>query len=144
MEVDHCILDTVHRFDSCGLPCADFGPQICYVCKKDISGKGRGLGSEHFHLSGTGCVLDDGAELDRHRREADMAETAAIANAKAENAHLDEQLLRIDTGKPLAANACPRAVPDIGYPAPHGLGNMGHVNARDRGWRIRPKARCFH
>ena len=71
---------------------------ICYVCKADIS-NGKEGGYEHFNKAGGKCNLYDKAGRDMHEEEADAAEEEAIKQAKAEDAELDENQLRIETGK---------------------------------------------
>jgi hypothetical protein len=68
---------------------------ICYVCKIDITRQGY----NHFQGSGGGCPLHDdaGGIARRHDAEANEAERKAIAAARAENADLDEDQLRIET-----------------------------------------------
>jgi hypothetical protein len=70
---------------------------MCYVCKKDISGTGKEQGYDHFHRAGATCALHDQTGIDRHKEEADAAETAAIEKVKAEYDDIDEKLLRIET-----------------------------------------------
>jgi hypothetical protein len=70
---------------------------MCYVCKKDISGTGKEQGYDHFHRAGATCALHDQTGIDRHKEEADAAETAAIKKVKAEYEDIDEKVLRIET-----------------------------------------------
>lgn len=91
-----CKVKIIKEYGCNKLVCTNCHTIICYVCKKDISGKGKDLGYDHFHRQGASCTLHDQPMEDRHQREADAAETAAIAKAKAEDAELDENTLRVE------------------------------------------------
>lgn len=74
------------------LICSNCKAVMCYVCKKDITGRNY----EHFDTRATACPIQDRPAEDRHQHEADDAETAAIAAAKARDADLNEDDLRIE------------------------------------------------
>ena len=78
--------------------CTNCRAIMCYVCQKDISGTGKEHGYDHFHRAGATCALHDQTGVDRHKAEADAAEIAAIAKAKAEYEDIDEKALQIETG----------------------------------------------
>ena len=80
--------------------CTNCRTILCYVCKKDISGRGRDMGYDHFHQPGAKCSLHDLPQEDRHAQEANAAEEAAIAKAKAEDIALDEKDLRVEAHLP--------------------------------------------
>jgi hypothetical protein len=65
---------------------------MCYVCKKDITGRNY----EHFGAGTSACPLQDQMAEDRHQQEADEAENAAIAAAKARDADVNEEDLRVE------------------------------------------------
>ena len=72
--------------------CSKCGAVMCYVCKKDITGRNY----EHFGSGAGACPIQDRLDVDRHQQEADEAENAAIAAAKARDADLNEDELRIE------------------------------------------------
>jgi hypothetical protein len=65
---------------------------MCYVCKQDITLSKY----EHFGSGATRCPIQDQTAEDRHQQEADNAEKAAIAAAKARDANVNEEDLRIE------------------------------------------------
>lgn len=74
------------------MTCSKCYAVMCYVCKKDITGRNY----NHFGSGKNSCHLSDTADEDRHRQEADKAEKAAIAAAKARDEDVDEEDLRIE------------------------------------------------
>lgn len=72
--------------------CSSCRAVSCYVCRKDITGKNY----EHFGTGSTRCPIQDQSPEDRHQQEADNAEKAAIAAAKAQDADINEEDLRIE------------------------------------------------
>ena len=74
------------------MTCSNCGAVMCYVCKKDITGRNY----EHFGAGATACPLQDRLAEDRHQQEADEAEKAAIAAAKAQDGDVAEEDLRIE------------------------------------------------
>ena len=89
------------------MACSNCRAVMCYVCKKDITGRGY----EHFGSSVTACPLVDRPAEDRHQREADDAENAAIAAAKAQDADVNVEDLRIEAHlnqRPGRASEVPR------------------------------------
>lgn len=83
------------------------GAKLCYMCRKDLSNLNEAY--SHFRGSGGGvtCQLHDGgpahdqhATIDAiHDREALIAEEKAIQEAIAADHTLDDQTLRIESGK---------------------------------------------
>jgi hypothetical protein len=69
---------------------------FCYVCKQDVT---HATANGYNHFGPDRCVLYDHPARDRHEREAREAEEEAIMKIKAMDADLDEDKLRIDTGK---------------------------------------------
>lgn len=91
--------------DGCNkMTCTKCGSMMCYVCKKDITGRGRGLGYEHFGGS-SGCQVHDERMvlqgLDRHAVEVEKAEKVAIEKARQENPELEELDLKVSSGMPV-------------------------------------------
>lgn len=74
------------------MTCSNCRAVMCYVCKKDITGRNY----EHFGSGLTACPIQDQSAENRHQQEADDAENAAIALAKARNADLNEEDVRIE------------------------------------------------
>jgi IBR domain, a half RING-finger domain len=74
------------------MTCSNCRAVMCYVCKKDITGRNY----EHFGSGATACPLQDHIAEDRHQQEADEAEKAAITAAKAQDADVNEDDLRIE------------------------------------------------
>jgi IBR domain, a half RING-finger domain len=72
--------------------CSNCRAVMCYVCKKDITGRNY----EHFGSGPIACPIQDQSVEDRHQREADDAENAAIAAVKARDADVNEEDLRIE------------------------------------------------
>lgn len=77
------------------MTCTNCRAVMCYVCKKDITGRNY----EHFGQGEAACPLQDSLADDRHQEEADRAEEAAIAAAKAQDADVNEDDLRIEAHK---------------------------------------------
>lgn len=73
------------------MTCSNCRAVMCYVCKEDITGRNY----EHFGQTATACPLTDLSSDDRHQQEADKAENAAIAAAKARDIDVKEEDLRI-------------------------------------------------
>lgn len=75
------------------------GAVLCYYCKQDLSD----LRDGYMHFSGRGstgkCPLYDAQGIDRHAVEADEAELKAIQAAKETDETIQEEELRIETGK---------------------------------------------
>jgi hypothetical protein len=94
-----CKVKLIKEFGCNKMVCTNCQAIMCYVCKKDISGTGKEQGYDHFHRAGATCALHDQAGIDRHKEEADAAETAAIEKVKAEYDDIDEKVLRIETKK---------------------------------------------
>jgi hypothetical protein len=92
-----CKVKLIKEFGCNKMVCTNCQAIMCYVCKKDISGTGKEQGYDHFHRAGATCLLHDQAGVDRHKEEADAAETAAIEKVKAEYDDVDEKTLRIET-----------------------------------------------
>lgn len=81
------------KFAGCNkMTCSNCRAVMCYVCKKDITGRNY----QHFGLGPTVCPIQDQPAENRHQQEADKAEKAAIAEAKARNADVNEEDLRIE------------------------------------------------
>jgi hypothetical protein len=91
-----CKVKLIKEFGCNKMVCTNCRAIMCYVCKKDISGTGKEQGYDHFHRAGATCALHDQTGIDRHKEEADAAETAAIEKVKAEYDDIDEKLLRIE------------------------------------------------
>lgn len=94
-----CKVKLIKEYGCNKMCCTNCHALMCYVCQKDISGTGKEQGYDHFHRAGATCALHDQTGVDRHKAEADAAEIAAIAKAKAEHGDVDEKQLRIETGK---------------------------------------------
>jgi hypothetical protein len=88
-----CKVKLIKEFGCNKMVCTNCQAIMCYVCKKNISSKGY----DHFHRAGATCVLHDQAGVDRHKEEADAAETAAIEKVRTEYDDIDEKLLRVET-----------------------------------------------
>ncbi|RMZ76354.1 hypothetical protein DV738_g5029, partial [Chaetothyriales sp. CBS 135597] len=78
--------------------CTKCGCLMCYVCKADIT-QTRGGPYEHFNQPGSRCCLYDKVGAPIHNQDADAAEEEAIRRAKEADASLDENTLRIETGR---------------------------------------------
>jgi hypothetical protein len=74
------------------MACSNCRAIMCYVCKQDITLSKY----EHFGTGATRCPIQDQSAEDRHQQEADDAEKAAIAAAKARDANINEEDLRIE------------------------------------------------
>ena len=74
------------------MACSNCRAIMCYVCKQDITLSKY----EHFGSGPTRCPIQDQTAEDRHQQEADNAENAAIAAAKARDADINEEDLRIE------------------------------------------------
>ena len=94
-----CKVKLIKEYGCNKMICTNCRAIMCYICQKDISGTGKEQGYDHFHRAGATCALHDTTGVDRHEAEADAAETAAIAEAKAEYEDIDERALQIETGK---------------------------------------------
>ncbi|KIW98302.1 uncharacterized protein Z519_01886 [Cladophialophora bantiana CBS 173.52] len=77
------------------MTCTRCGCRMCYICNADITH----LGANAYSHFGAKCVLYDDTGINRHENEANEAEKGAINKAKSLDAELDENKLRIDTGK---------------------------------------------
>lgn len=89
------------------------GAIMCYYCKGDLSNMQDG----YSHFSGRGstgkCPLYDAQGVDRHAVEADEAEIRAIQEVKENNESIEEEDLRIETGKQkTATRPAPPRFPD--------------------------------
>ncbi|EXJ55339.1 hypothetical protein A1O7_08266 [Cladophialophora yegresii CBS 114405] len=73
--------------------CTRCGSAFCYVCNDDITDF---PGGSYNHFDPSKCILYDEPGYDRHEKEAIEAEKEAISKAKAIDADLDENQLRID------------------------------------------------
>jgi hypothetical protein len=74
------------------MACSNCRAIMCYVCKQDITLSKY----EHFGSGAARCPIQDPAAEDRHQQEADNAEKAAIAAAKAKDANINEDDLKIE------------------------------------------------
>ncbi|RMZ91736.1 hypothetical protein DV736_g1012, partial [Chaetothyriales sp. CBS 134916] len=109
--------------------CSKCNCLMCYVCKADIS-HGQGGGYEHFNLPESKCSLHDEMGAPVHNKDADAAEEEAIRKVKATNASIDENTLRIETGKKDSSsrhkNKDPIPQPRLILPPVYAVMNAGH------------------
>ncbi|KAK2759160.1 hypothetical protein FQN54_003260 [Arachnomyces sp. PD_36] len=85
--------------DGCNkMQCVKCKTLMCYVCKKDITGKGY----NHFDQGQYGppepgkCSVYDIATLDRHKEEVTKAKEAAILRATGENPDITKEDVEVD------------------------------------------------
>ncbi|KAK5103681.1 hypothetical protein LTS08_003099 [Lithohypha guttulata] len=93
------------------------GAVMCYVCKQDLSDMRDGYA--HFNgsmsIQKPKCPLYDRPEIDRHVQEANEAEIKAIKEAKDADETIEEDELRIETGKSAQPNVPPNRAGFPGY-----------------------------
>ena len=121
-----CKVKLIKEFGCNKMVCTNCRTIMCYVCQKDISGTGKEQGYDHFHRAGAACALHDQTGVDRHEEEADAAETAAIAKAKAQYEDIDEKTLQIETGKTKKKQWSVNPIPGAAPPQPRFRGMLPH------------------
>lgn len=100
----------------------------CYICQVDITR----VGYDHFHNKNSKCPLYDQGTNEMHQNEADAAEQEAIRRVVAQNADINAEDLRIETGKEKTAPRQP--VP----PQQHGF--LANAQAQQQALRAQQAA----
>ncbi|KIW99942.1 uncharacterized protein Z518_10870 [Rhinocladiella mackenziei CBS 650.93] len=109
-----CKVKIIKEFGCNKMMCSQCACIMCYECKEDISSLG-GNPYHHFNRPGAKCSLYDQEGIVRHDQEANQAEKEAIDKAKAADANLDEDKLRIDTGQEKKPTLADHPAADVFY-----------------------------